>query len=385
MKLRFLTAGESHGKALVGIVEGIPAGLELSIKDIQKDLKRRKLGYGRGARQKIETDEVEILTGVRHGKTLGSPITLLIWNKDFKNWEQVMSVAPVPGKVKREVHIPRPGHADYVGAVKYNHKDMRNVLERASARETAMRVGLGGIARKFLSDLGIDVGSRVCSIGTICDDVKQIGPIKSLNTKTDKSKTRCLTKTAEKKMVSLIDLAQKNGDTLGGVFEVLAQGVPVGLGSYVHWDKRLEGSIAKSFMSLNAVKGVEIGLGHQSAGLWGSEVHDEMKLEKSKLTFSSNKTGGIIGGMTSGEIISVKASMKPIATLMKPLNSVDLRNAKNVKAHVERSDYCAVPAAAVIGESLLALCLAEEVLLKFGGDSLEEIRKRVDDWRKISE
>ncbi len=382
MSFRFLTAGESHGRSLVGIMEGLPSGLKILEKEIHQELKRRKQGYGRGARQKIEDDALEILTGVRHGESMGSPITLVIWNKDFENWGEIMQVAPFKGKVKRQVHVPRPGHADYVGGVKYKHKDLRNVLERASARETAIRVALGSVAKFFLKELGVHIASRVVSIGDVHDSSIVKTPIHQLNEKMDKSPVRCYSKASEKKMIEAIDMARKNGDSLGGVFEVIVSGAPLGLGSYVQWDRRLEGPLAQAFMSLNAIKGVEIGMGFDSAHQSGRKVHDEMAPSQKKVKFKSNKTGGIIGGMSSGEDIIIRAAMKPIATLMKPLNSVDLRSGESVKAHVERSDYCAVPAAGVIGESLAALCLAEAVLEKFGGDSMSEIKKRVKDWRK---
>ena len=381
MNFRFLTAGESHGRGLVGIIEGIPANLKIDFEQIHKQLKRRKMGYGRGSRQKIESDEMEILTGVRHGKTLGSPLTMVIWNKDFKNWTEIMSVTPIDKESPRQVHIPRPGHADYIGGKKYDQTDMRNILERASARETAMRVGLGCIARLFLQSLGIEIASRVVSVGGVHDETQCPREIGNLNDELDKSPLRVMNETVCQKMIDKIDEAKNKGDSVGGVFEVICTGLPMGLGSYIQWDKRLEGDIAKAFMSLNAVKGVEIGLGFDSAHRFGSEVHDEMELKDNNVAFRTNKTGGIIGGMSSGEPIVVRAAMKPIATLMKPLDSVDLKDEKTAKAHVERSDYCAVPAAAVIGESLLALTLAGSILTKFGGDSMDEIKSRMDNWR----
>lgn len=384
-KLRFLTAGESHGQALVAIIEGLPSGLKILLEDIQKEMYRRKQGYGRGSRQKIENENLEILTGVRHGLTLGSPLTLMIPNQDFKNWLITMSPAPVKGKVDRKVDIPRPGHADLIGGIKYNHRDMRNVLERASARETAIRVAVGAVAKIFLQELGIHIGSRVVQIGEVKDAKDFNGSCEILNKKSDKSPVRCLNTKAEKEMINLIDQARKNGDSLGGVFEVIASGVPLGLGSYVHWDRRLEGKIGQSFLSLNAIKGVEIGLGFESASRSGKNVHDEIILKNKKVSHKTNKTGGIIGGMSNGDNIVIRAAMKPIATLMKPLNSVDLKKKESAKAHVERSDYCAVPAAGVIGESLLALNLAEAILEKFGGDSMAEIKTRLKSWRKKGE
>jgi len=381
MIFRFLTAGESHGRSLVGIIEGIPANLDIDFDEIDKQLKRRKMGYGRGSRQKIESDEMEILTGVRHGKTLGSPLTMVIWNKDFKNWTEIMSVTPIDKESPRQVHIPRPGHADYIGGKKYDQTDMRNILERASARETAMRVGLGCVARQFLQSLGIEIASRVVSIGGVHDSSECPKDIRKLNDKLDESPLRVLGEEACQEMIQKIDEAKNKGDSVGGVFEVICTGLPLGLGSYIQWDKRLEGNIAKSFMSLNAIKGVEVGLGFESAHRFGSEVHDEMELKDNDVCFRTNKTGGIVGGMSSGEPIVIKAAMKPIATLMKPLDSVDLKAGEMAKAHVERADYCAVPAAAVIGESLLALTLAESILTKFGGDSMKEVKTRLDHWR----
>ncbi|MBT3982456.1 MAG: chorismate synthase [Bacteriovoracaceae bacterium] len=384
--MRFLTAGESHGKALVGIIEGLPSGLEITSEQIHAELKRRKMGYGRGSRQKIESDQLEILTGIRHGKSLGSPITLMIKNQDFKNWGEIMQSEPDPSNPDaRKVDIPRPGHADLIGGVKYHFSDMRNVLERASARETAMRVGLGTIARIFLDSFGIEVSSRVVGIGSAVDAAPMPSDLTDLNKTTDASPVRCLDKNSEKEMIAEIDSARDNGDSVGGTFEVYASGVPHSLGSYVHWDRRIEAKVGSHFLSLNAIKGVEIGLGSKSAILPGSQVHDEMKLSDSgEVEFCTNKTGGIIGGMTSGDPIVIRAFMKPIATLMTPLGSVDLSNRSNAKAHVERSDYCAVPAAAVIGESLLCFILAESILEKFGGDSMEEIKSRIDSWKERS-
>ena len=382
MKLRFLTAGESHGRALVGIIEGIPANLALPVEKIQNELSRRKMGYGRGSRQKIETDEFEFLTGVRHGLTLGGPITMVIWNKDFKNWEGIMGAEPIDSEPARQVHIPRPGHADYVGGVKYHQKDMRNILERASARETAMRVALGSVARVFLENLDIDIASRVVSIAGMVDSSNFPPDIKLLNSKLDKTELRVLDDVVSKQMIAKIDEAKKKGDSVGGVVEVVATGMPLGIGSFIQWDRRLEAEIGKAFLSLNAIKGVEIGLGFESAHLFGSQVHDEMEYKNDQVEFRTNKTGGIIGGMSSGEPIIVRAAMKPIATLMKPLDSVNMKDNTATKAHVERSDYCAVPSAGVIGESLLALTLSQEILAKFGSDSMDEIKNRLKSWRE---
>ena len=382
MSLRFLTAGESHGKALVGILEGLPAGLKLAAADVQADLLRRKKGHGRGNRQKIEGDKVEILSGVRNGKTLGSPLALLVPNQDFKNWESIMGAEPSDAPVARRVDVPRPGHADLVGKLKYGFDDMRDVLERASARETAMRVALGAAARRFLHECGVIVASRVVAIGGETDDSPLPCPVAQLNALTDLDPVRCANSDFSKRMVTRIDEAKAAGDTVGGIFEVLAEGLPVGLGSYAQWDRRLEGPLSAALMSLNAIKGVEIGHGFRGAGIPGSQAHDAYEPRGRKVGYRSNRSGGLDGGMTTGQLLIVRAAMKPIATLMKPLDSVDLRTMKAAKAHVERSDACAVPAAAVIGESLVCLTLADALLTKFGGDSMAEILPRVAAWRK---
>jgi chorismate synthase len=352
--LRFLTAGESHGKALVGILEGLPAGLKLGAEDIMAQLRRRKQGHGRGNRQKIETDAVDIVAGVRHGRTLGSPLALVITNLDFKNWQGLMGAEPAAGPVGRRVEVPRPGHADLVGKLKYGFEDMRDVLERSSARETAMRVALASAARVMLKECGVAVNSRIVSIGGAEDEAG---------------------------MVAAIDAAKEEGDTLGGVFEVVATGLPVGLGSYAQWDRRIEAPLCAAMMSLNAIKGVEVGLGFEAARRPGSQAHDELEPKNGRVSYRSNKSGGIDGGMTTGQPVVVRAAMKPLATLMKPLDSVDLRTMKPAKAHVERSDVCAVHAAAVIGESLVCLVLADAVLAKFGGDSMGELLPRLKAWK----
>ena len=382
MSLRFLTAGESHGAALVGIIEGIPSGMALGTDTIHAQGKRRKLGYGRGNRQNIETDEVQIVSGVRRGETLGSPIALLIENRDHAKWSEIMRVdAPEDdAPAARAVFIPRPGHADRVGGIKYDRADMRDVLERASARETAMRVALGTVARALLGELGITLSSRVVRIGRAVDETPwRDVPAEMI----DASPVRALDRVAAEAMVREIDAAKAAGDSLGGVFEVLARNVPVALGSYVQWDRRLEGEVAKTFMALNAIKGVEIGLGFGAAAIPGSQAHDEYEPgDGARTRYRSNRAGGIEGGMTTGQPIVVRAAMKPIATLMQPLDSVDLRTGEATRAHIERSDTCAVPAAAVIGESLLALVLAQAVLEKFGGDSIDELRERVGAWER---
>ena len=384
MTLRYLTAGESHGRALVGIIEGIPSGLELDTEVLHEQLKRRKLGYGRGNRQNIETDAVEILTGVRFGETLGSPITLVIANRDWRSWTDIMAAEPPMREGRRKVTVPRPGHADYVGGLKYRHNDMRNVLERSSARETAMRVALGSVAREFLAAFGIAIASRVVRVGTVADEQTHDVAIGDLNEQADAHPLRVLGAAAEQAMIVQVDAAKAAGDTLGGVFEVYASNVVVGLGSYAQWDRRIEAEIGRHFLSLNAIKGVEVGGGFTSAARLGSQVHDEYLPGDGRLRYGSNNSGGIDGGMTTGETLVVRAAMKPISTLMKPLRSVDLATGEATNAHIERSDTCAVPAAAVIGESLLALVLAEALLDKFGGDSMMEITPRVREWQALA-
>ncbi len=380
MSLRYLTAGESHGAALVGIIEGVPSGLPIDLATLHAQAVRRKLGFGRGNRQNIETDEVRIVTGVRRGKTIGSPIALIIENRDHVRWSEIMRVdAPDDdAPAARAVHVPRPGHADRIGGIKYDRDDLRDVLERASARETAMRVALGTVARTLLGALGVTLASRVVRIGSAVDE----SPWRDVAIEEiDASPVRALDPDAAAAMVREIEDARANGDALGGVFEVVAQHVPVALGSYVQWDRRLEGEVARAFMSLNAIKGVEIGLGFGAAARRGSEAHDAYEPDpQTRTRYRTNRAGGIEGGMTTGQPIVVRVGMKPIATLMKPLDSVDLRTGEAVKAHIERADTCAVPAAAVIGESLLALVLAEAVLEKFGGDSLGELVERVRAW-----
>ena len=384
MSLRFLTAGESHGPALVGIIEGIPSGLALDAATLLAQARRRKLGFGRGNRQNIETDEIRIVGGVRRGVTIGSPIALYLENKDHVRWSEIMRVDPPENDAPaaRQVHVPRPGHADRIGGIKYAREDLRDVLERASARETAMRVALGTVARTLLAELGVTIASRVVRIGRAVDETpwRDVPP-----DEIDASPVRALDGDAAAAMVQEVERAKAAGDSLGGVFEVVARGVPVALGSYAQWDRRLEGEVAKTFMALNAIKGVEIGLGFGAGAVRGSEAHDEYEPGGDTPTrYRSNRAGGIEGGMSTGQPIVVRAAMKPIATLMQPLDSVDLRTGEATRAHVERSDTCAVPAAAVIGESLLALVLAEAVLEKFGGDSLDELRERVTAWERTA-
>jgi len=389
--LRYLTAGESHGKALIGILEGIPSGLSLSAEDINRDLGRRQMGYGRGGRMKIESDHAEILSGVRWGKTIGSPITLLIENKDYRNWLKGMSpYAEDDGSIPA-VTRPRPGHADLTGAIKYYHHDMRNVLERSSARETAVRVALGAVAKKFLQAFHITIGSFVIQIGTIrVKGLRDKGvkgssessrTLESIFKKAEKSPVRCPDEQAAKKMTTLIDRIMKSGDSLGGVFEVFATGVPAGLGSYIQWDRRLDGRLAQALMSIQAIKGVEAGLGFEMSKRSGSEVMDEIFYSHHYGYYrKTNNAGGMEAGMTDGMPIILRAAMKPIPTLRRPLRSIDITTKKPVEAAYERSDICAVPAAGVIGEAMVALTITEAFLEKFGGDSMKEIQKNYNSY-----
>jgi len=377
-KISYMTAGESHGKGLIGIIEGIPAGMNLTEEYIAKDLIRRMQGHGRGGRMKIEKDYAEIFSGVRHAVTLGSPISLLIKNLDWVNWEDRMAVG-TPKKEHRKVTMPRPGHADLAGVMKYDFDDIRNVLERSSARETAMRVAIGAVCRKLLEEVGITVGSRVYQIHNIVDDttVDNAMPLDELNETVDTSPVRCLDKKAEEKMIAVIDEAKTNGDSVGGSFEVIAKGLPYGLGTYINADGKLQARISQAMMSVNAFKGVEIGAGFASSSVFGSELHDEILYEDNKITRASNNAGGIEGGMSNAQPIHVKVSMKPISTLIKSLRSIDLNTMEPKLAHKERTDSCAVPAASIIGESMLAIVLADALLEKFGGDSLEQLKKHI--------
>ncbi len=393
--LRFLTAGESHGKALIGILEGIPSGLSVSTEDIDRDLKRRQVGHGRSARMKIESDHAVILSGVRWGETIGSPVALYIENKDWKNWIEGMSPDLTDEGSIPAVTKPRPGHADLAGAIKYGQKDLRNILERSSARETAARVALGAIAKKFLAEFSISIGSYVIQIGNI--KVQQSRKklqssekiLLSCFEKAEKSPVRCPDEEVSKKMVELIDKVTQGRNSLGGIFEVFVTGVPAGLGSYIQWDKRLDGSLAKALLGIQAIKGVEIGLGFEVAKHLGSEVMDEIfyhqrsgvKGQGSEGFYRrTNHAGGIEGGMTNGMPIIIRAVMKPIPTLKRPLRSVDITTKKQVEATYERSDICAVPAAGVIGEAMCALTIADAFLEKFGGDSMTETKNNYNSY-----
>ncbi|UCC60461.1 MAG: chorismate synthase [Dehalococcoidia bacterium] len=375
---RFLTAGESHGRGLVAVVEGVPAGLALDEDYIASDLARRQGGYGRGARMEIEHDRAEIISGVRHGLTIGSPISLLIWNRDWENWKQEMSVSPVERDVEPVTRL-RPGHADLSGAVKYSLNDVRSILERASARETANRVAVGAVARKLLTEFDIEIHSHTICIGGRWSE--KVEPIDW--DKVERSPLRCADSGAEKDMRRAIDEAREAGDSVGGVFEVIASGVPIGLGSHVHWDRKLDCSIARAIMSINAIKGVEIGAGFAVADLRGSQVHDVIEVSKEgQWQHITNRAGGIEGGISNGEPIIVRAVVKPIPTMSKPLPSADLQTGQTVEAHVERSDVCVVPAAGVIGEAALAAVLAEALLEKFGGDHISETLRNYRSYRE---
>lgn len=370
-QFHFVTAGESHGKGLVAIVEGMVAGLSLPHEYITRDLKRRQAGYGRSSRMNIEQDEAEIISGVRHGLTIGSPISLVIQNRVWQDWRESMSVAPVDKEVE-PVTSPRPGHADLAGAIKYGSEDIRPILERASARETAARVAVGAVARRFLEEFDIAIHSHTICIGN--HRAKQREPVDWQQV--EGSPVRCADARAEKAMMTSIDMAKGEGETLGGVFEVIASGVPVGLGSHVQWYRRLDGRIAQAVMSINAVKGVEVGTGFAVANMKGSQAHDIIEPARQGTALPwrrvSNRAGGIEGGMSNGEPIVVRAAVKPIATLGKPLPSVDLSSGEATEAHYERSDICVVPAAGIIGEAMLATTLADAMLEKFGGDHLKE-------------
>jgi chorismate synthase len=387
-RIRFHTAGESHGRGLTALLEGIPAGLSLSMaRDVDPELKRRQGGYGRGRRMQIESDCADLLSGVRLGETLGSPISMVIWNRDWENWTVAMSHDPpepdANPKALRPHYLPRPGHADLVGALKYDRRDVRDILERASARETAARVACGAVAKRLLGEFGVSVASHVVSIGPV-EALDRPLP-DDLNAEADQSPVRCLDADAAARMTTEIDEAKERGDTLGGVFEVVARGLPVGLGSHVSWDTKLDGRLAGAVMSIQAIKGVEIGMGFEGARTAGSGVHDPIVRDDAKpraggLGRASNRAGGLEGGVTTGEPLLVRAAMKPISTLRKRLPSVDLRDGSPGNAAVERSDVCAVPAAGVVGEAMVALVLADALLDKFGGDSVGEVRRNLDGY-----
>jgi chorismate synthase len=386
MHFQFRTAGESHGRGLVTLVEGVPAGLSLlAERDINPDLKRRQGGYGRGGRMRIEQDVIEFVAGVRHGETLGSPIAMVVWNRDWKNWQTAMSYEPLPDDIDGEaralkrVHLPRPGHADLVGVLKYDRTDARDILERASARETTARVAAGAIAKRLLAEFDVTIGSHIVMLGGVDARVPDEWPA-DINALADASPVRTLDAEAEKRMIAAIDEAKAAGNTLGGWFEVVARGVPVGLGSHVSWDRRLDGRLAQALMSIQAMKGVEIGMGFEASRRPGSEVHDEIARSSADATRggfrrTSNRAGGLEGGMTTGEPLVVRVAMKPLSTLMQPLKSVDLRTGDPAEAVRERSDVVALAAAGVVGEAMVAIVLADAFLEKFGGDSMAELQR----------
>ena len=383
--LRFTTAGESHGPALVSILEGMPAGVPLLAEQVNVQLARRQQGYGRGRRMQIETDTIEFLSGVRAGETLGSPISMLVRNRDWKNWQEIMDPAPVasdPAPRKRVVTRPRPGHADLVGMLKYDRADARDILERASARETTARVAAGAICRRLLEEFGVRIGSHLTHLGGI--DARRPASLPAdLNAAVDQSALRTLDAEAEAAMIERIDAAKRSGDTLGGICEVICDGVPVGLGSHISWDRKLDGRLAAALMSIPAVKGVEIGLGFEGARRPGSEVHDEIDLASGRVAAGhvlrrTNRAGGLEGGITTGEPIVLRVAMKPISTLMRPLETIDVATREPAKAVAERSDVTAVPAMGVIAEAMVAFIVAQALLEKFGGDSLTEVKRNHD-------
>ncbi len=378
-QFRFLTAGESHGKGLTMIIEGLPAGLPLAESDIAPDLARRQGGYGRGGRMKIEKDHAEITAGVRHGRTLGSPVALWIQNRDWVNWTEKMAIEPVETEIERVTRL-RPGHADLPGAIKYGFDDVRNVLERASARETAARVAVGAVAKRLLAEFGVTFRSHTLAIGGVRAEPREPIDWEAVET----SPVRCADPQAAEAMIAAINAAKPDGDTVGGEVEVRVEGVPPGLGSHVHWDRRLDGRIAQAILSINAFKAVGLGLGFESAARRGSQVHDVIlpiaQWHGRPWRHATNNAGGIEGGITTGEPIIVRAAIKPIPTLAHPLPSVDLDTGEEVLAHYERSDVCVVPAAGVVAEAMVAIVLADAWLEKFGGDTLEEIRHNLQGY-----
>jgi chorismate synthase len=372
--LRWLTAGESHGPQLTVVIEGLPAGLAISEDDLRKDLARRQGGHGRGGRQKIETDFARIVSGVRGGFTIGSPVTLVLENKDHANWTAEMT-ASTEGFAPKPVTRLRPGHADLAGALKYGHTDVRNVLERSSARETATRVAAGAVARKLLSTFGVEIFSFTQSIGRTDIGFEGVDVDTVTVADIEASPVRCPDPDASRRMVADIDEVAERGDTLGGTFRIVARGVPLGLGSYVHWDRKLDGRLAQAVLSINAIKGVEFGAGFEGAARPGSEFHDQIDYADGRFRHLTNRAGGLTGGVTNGEPIDLRVAIKPISTMKKPMQSIDLNTKEKVEAHYERSDVCVVPAAGVIGEAVVALTLTDAFLEKFGGDSMAELER----------
>lgn len=375
--IRYLEAGESHGKGLVAIIEGLPAGISIDIAFINQQLARRQGGHGRGGRMKIEKDKAEVLTGVRNGKTLGSPVTLMIHNKDWANWEQIMAAEEGAAIDQKTVTLPRPGHADLTGGIKYAHQDLRNILERASARETAIRVAVGALAQSVLRQFGVELWSHVVSIGS----VEALPDYTKLNDALYDTPVYCTDGEAERDMIKIIDEAKEQGDTLGGVAEVVVLGLPLGIGTYVHYDRKLDGRLAQAVMSIQAFKGVEIGMGFQAAQVPGSQAHDEIFYEAGRGFYhKTNRCGGLEGSMTNGEPVVVRGAMKPIPTLYQPLRSADFVTHEEGLASVERSDACAVPAAAIVMQNAVAWTVLESMLEKFGGDNWQEVKRNYDSY-----
>ncbi|WP_447964428.1 chorismate synthase [Nitrospira sp. Ecomares 2.1] len=380
--LRYLNAGESHGKGLMAVVEGVPSGLPVVADEINADLIRRQGGYGRGGRMRIEKDRIEFICGVRKGKTLGNPLGLLIWNKDWENWKDIMASEPGPPSTERVVTRPRPGHADLVGAIKYGHRDIRNVLEKASARETAIRVAIGGVAKALLAQFDMRVVSYTMDIGGVAAP-RPNDPLMAYE-HAEQSDVRCHDPETAKKMIEQIRAAKHKGDSLGGIFEVVVTNVPIGLGTYAQWDRRLSARLAFAAMSIQAMKGVEIGMGFESARRFGSEVHDDIYFDTATGQFirKSNNAGGLEGGITNGQPIVLRVAMKPIATLYTPKDSVDIETKESFEATVERSDICTVPAAGVVGEGVIAYEMANALIEKFGGDTLDEMKKNFEAYQE---
>ncbi|MCK6076372.1 chorismate synthase [Paenibacillus silvae] len=383
MSLRYLTAGETHGPQLTAIIEGLPSNLNIDFEELNFQLHRRQKGYGRGRRMQIEKDQANFVGGIRHGYTTGAPVALVVENNDWKHWQKIMNIEPIEGsdEEKRRMHRPRPGHADLNGGLKYNHKDLRNVLERSSARETTVRVACGAIARQFLAEFGIKVAGRVIRIGEIEAPYQEL-PIDELIAVTEASSVRVTDAETEKKMEAYIDQIKQEGDSIGGIVECIVEGVPIGLGSHVQYDRKLDARIAQGVMSINAFKGVEIGIGFEAGTIRGSQVHDEILYSEERgYHRATNRLGGFEGGMTNGMPVVVRGVMKPIPTLYKPLQSVDIDTKEAFTAQVERSDACAVPAASVVMEHVVAWEIAKAFLEKFGGDSMEEIRANVASYQ----
>lgn len=390
--MRYLTAGESHGPQLTTIIEGLPSLLPLNSETINYDLKRRQGGHGRGRRMQIETDTVEIVGGVRHGKTLGSPVALVVKNDDWKHWTKIMGADPLPedvdpDEIKRQISRPRPGHADLVGGMKYGHRDLRNVLERSSARETTVRVAVGSVAKALLKELGISIVSHVTEIAGIKADTTKVEgkSAEEIRRIVEQDPCYCVDPDASQQMVNMIDETKKAGDSIGGVVEVIVEGLPAGIGSYVHYDRKLDGRLAQAMLSINAFKGVEFGIGFEMARRKGSEVHDEILWdEENGYTRATNRLGGLEGGMSTGMPIVVRGVMKPIPTLYKPLQSVDIETKEPFKASVERSDSCAVPAASIVAENVIAWEVASILVDQFHSDQLPQLKGQIDEMRKYS-